>query len=554
MDATDADASHTSASSHLKSTSVAPKPSRKRASKGRGLRVRTGCQSCKARHLKCDETQPICRACQKSARNCVYPQQERHGDAGDAPGREEQSSSDATQNARPADTDELGPGDSRFIQARSENLINEDTTRVNTGNTEEPQAGVGALAADVGGANEQMPHDIPGIYSPRPLGFPSKFPGNDLESTNQRLAEAQAIYDPELFDLSPGSSRDGWPFISAEAASRWWFELLASDVTGAQLAVPARNDLDEAYGQVSSASFQQAPVYTSTGKAIHDTLPACRPNTFDDNEIAFSQQELELFRHFVVRLSGWIDITDPDGHFSTIVPQMALRNQGLASAILALSARHLSLKPTSLDGNTPLQIDQTLAVQYYNETLRYLRREMDNEAFLTSDELLATVLIISTYEMIDGPGGSWEKHLKGVFLIQRSQLIHGESEGLKKRIWWAWLRQDIWAAFRSRRMIFSFYKVNRPCPSLTFWELVDRAIFILGQCVNYASSKEEQNGHANLQQRLDHSVEMRAKLDEWRLCFEKYDRRLPTTSHANLAFQPMWINPPAASETCKLLL
>jgi hypothetical protein len=42
-------------------------------------------------------------------------------------------------------------------------------------------------------------------------------------------------------------------------------------------------------------------------------------------------------------------------------------------------------------------------------------------------------------------------------------------------------QQDIWAAFRRRRQILSFYKVTRDCTTLDFWELVDRAVYLLGQ-------------------------------------------------------------------------
>src|ERR1700761_8128791 len=33
-------------------------------------RVRTGCLTCRERHLKCDEAQPICQNCRKSNRQC----------------------------------------------------------------------------------------------------------------------------------------------------------------------------------------------------------------------------------------------------------------------------------------------------------------------------------------------------------------------------------------------------------------------------------------------------------------------------------------------------
>lgn len=105
-----------------------------------------------------------------------------------------------------------------------------------------------------------------------------------------------------------------------------------------------------------------------------------------------------------------------------MVPHLAPYNQGIMKAILALCTRHLSIKPL-----TNLVPDCTLAVQYYYETLQYLQQAMKNEACLRSEELLVTCLIISTYEMIDGEDQSWERHLGGIFWVQRPREINGES-------------------------------------------------------------------------------------------------------------------------------
>jgi len=66
-------------------------------------------------------------------------------------------------------------------------------------------------------------------------------------------------------------------------------------------------------------------------------------------------------------------------------------------AILALSARHLSLD--SANATLPLQ-ERNFAVQYYFETLHYLRNAMQYESYIRSPELLSTVLVVSSYEMI----------------------------------------------------------------------------------------------------------------------------------------------------------
>ena len=114
------------------------------------------------------------------------------------------------------------------------------------------------------------------------------------------------------------------------------------------------------------------------------------------------------------------------------------------NSILALSCRHLSLNPRLDNGKLP---NGEAALQYYYQTLHYVQKAMEYSTYQVSLELLATTLIISAYEMLDNSSNDWERHLEGVFLIQRSQIIHGESGGLQAAVWWAWLCQDIWAAF-----------------------------------------------------------------------------------------------------------
>jgi hypothetical protein len=89
----------------------------------------------------------------------------------------------------------------------------------------------------------------------------------------------------------------------------------------------------------------------------------------------------------------------------------------------------------------------------------------------------------------------------------------------------------------------SYYKLTRPCASLDKWELVDRAMWLLGQCVNYASAKEVTAGATDVQGRLNASNTLWAFLTEWYECFEKYDRRLPTIDREEGLFPPIWVNP-----------
>lgn len=120
------------------------------------------------------------------------------------------------------------------------------------------------------------------------------------------------------------------------------------------------------------------------------------------------QLEVNTSENPVREISNWVDLMDPYRHFSILVPRLALRNVGLLNAILTLSARHLSLKMQTTDGLAHTRSD---AIQYYHSTLHYAQKAMQYESYNTSDELLATALIVSAYEMLDGSHRDWECHL-----------------------------------------------------------------------------------------------------------------------------------------------
>lgn len=278
--------------------------------------------------------------------------------------------------------------------------------------------------------------------------------------------------------------------------------------------------------------------------------------------IQLSRLEYELFSHFVRVSSKWLDFYDPFQHFASVVPHLALRNVGLMKALLALSARHLSLKMeprekevnssvVEHDGASSAQrsdsiqshaIDRSLAVQYYYETLHYLNRAMQHPSYARSHEVIATSLLISTYEMIDGSNQDWERHLKGVFWIQRFQDNDGESGGLRSAVWWAWLRQDVWVAMRERRRVFSFWQPKRPLSLLTAPELATRATYLLGQCVNYASKEEQET--SDLTRRLERGSELLFLLQEWHDHLPSEYNPLPLKSDTAV-FPHIWIHPPS---------
>ncbi|TKA67805.1 hypothetical protein B0A49_05596 [Cryomyces minteri] len=126
--------------------------------------------------------------------------------------------------------------------------------------------------------------------------------------------------------------------------------------------------------------------------------------------LPLSGHELVIFKMFVDPWSHWIDLFDPMKHFPTFVPHLPTHNEGLMKALLALFARYMSINQTGVDHQT---LDSTAAVQYYYETLHYLQTAMEYQLYTRSLEIVVTASMVSTYEMIDGAGKGWERHLKG---------------------------------------------------------------------------------------------------------------------------------------------
>lgn len=261
-----------------------------------------------------------------------------------------------------------------------------------------------------------------------------------------------------------------------------WYDLLAQDAITNIQEHNASNDAHRWNFDKFSLSRRQTPRQSPTPQfrtlhmqnesvELHTTLePTTEPwNT--TTRIALSSEEMIFLHHYITNVGPILDLFDPSKHFSDIVPHLALHNVGLLKSLLAVGACHMALDqplqreneyqpnmPPSTPASThsnyhTVSNSKRIAEQYYYETLHYLAQNLLYPSYTSSHEILATAIMISTYEMLGAyselDNGNWGRHLKGAFWIQRNQDNDGESiDGLRQAVWWAWLRQDIWAAFR----------------------------------------------------------------------------------------------------------
>lgn len=331
-------------------------------------------------------------------------------------------------------------------------------------------------------------------------------------------------------------------FWTADFASTRWLDLLANDAaqadSGFSLApTPVLREGEERppdIGSLQARLSEVAQVEPTTWKA--GVSPA-----------TLSPHDAVLLRHFAEKCALWLDLFHPQRLFSTYVIRLALKDPGLLHAILALAARHRSKLPSSSDRT----VTDNESIRHYYETLHYVQEALGYTSYTNSEELLATAIVISSYEMLDESDGrgNWQRHLKGVFWIQRSQEVHGGSGGLRQAVWWAWLRQDIWAAFREKRPCLSFWVPVQDLSELDQYDLAERAIYLLSQAVNYyahshaAVSGSTPNRLAPVD--LGHArVDILNKIEKLKTHLGEQYQPLSSPSEIVDIFKGIWIHPP----------
>ncbi|KXH32025.1 catalytic activity [Colletotrichum nymphaeae SA-01] len=404
-----------------------------------------------------------------------------------------------------------------------------------------------------------------GVGKPHDLAGPAVFLGcKELSGfmTGSQITGDRPAFEqdsPEQVDalctgITPrGTARTSSSFgANLENATAIWVDLLLQDA--AMQEIDFTNVNFEEGVDLFASSVVQSPAVgrglpKTSGEGLSPTPCASHPYlherspTLDEYQCLEKQawrsatplpiqaQEHVVFQNFVQHISRWTPV------WNTCPSACRLLN-----AVLALSARHLSLS-THSDGTQTR--DPNDALRYYYKTLHYIQEAMQYDTYKTSLELLATSITVSAYEMLDGSRQDWERHLKGVFWIQRSQVIHGDSMGLKQAVWWAWICQDVWAAFREKRRPFTFWRPLKTLDDLGPSELAARSIYFFAQVIAFCSYEETEAGKNDPHARIAAADALRELLENWRRHLTAEFQPLPYPSCPDDIFEPIWINPPA---------
>ncbi|CZT11165.1 uncharacterized protein RCO7_09899 [Rhynchosporium graminicola] len=215
-------------------------------------------------------------------------------------------------------------------------------------------------------------------------------------------------------------------------------------------------------GEVSTAAPRQAPPLQTENSAwpIKDAA------------------EARLFEHYVLDLARWLDLCDPQGHFQYEVPKRAAKCPVLLKAILALSARQLTLTKRETESN------EIAANQHYGDCIQLLIPVITR----ADENIFAALIILRVFEEIDvfeSDGTQGLAHIAGIQSFVRghgSNLMQG---GLGEAAFWVGLRQEIYVATIMHRAVqIEIRHINRSVVPLSDFDWANRAVVHLADVLN----------------------------------------------------------------------
>ncbi|OAP56016.1 hypothetical protein AYL99_10168 [Fonsecaea erecta] len=497
------------------------------------LRVTTGW----ARHVKCDERKPVCGNCTKKNRPCMY----------------EASRPPSDRNHRRPSFDTKVDDHTRGKQPRGPSTITTSTTTgTNTAvNSKTTSPFLEALTSD---KNQLV--DTPASFGPVLAQYLNdqssscdvfRVPGHSFDKDHLHQHDGdepgQEVTDPTspAYSKAGSSTQPGLfsgrasPQHSPQAATR----LHTSDsvrpnghlasILGSPSGFFSRYDdgLDGRRQDIISASY-------STRNSFKNSPP--RVELGSNSPLYLTPLELFILRNFVERVARWIEAFSEENPYSTTVPILALECPAVLFSCLAISAKQLALTRT---GAEP-QITEDVAVEYYQKALKAFSTLLMEPDSAHSDKILASSIMLSSYEMLDVVGENFGSHLRGIASLLQLWQVNGDSSGIKGVVYWTWYRSDTWAALHAGRRMFldEHYWEPRAVDSfddLSHEEIANRAMFLLGQCISLCNDQQDRESAETAAEELNKQQRMRDKL---RNDIEQWKRMLPPSMTRFFVSQP----------------
>lgn len=186
--------------------------------------------------------------------------------------------------------------------------------------------------------------------------------------------------------------------------------------------------------QSSAPTRQVTPENSSRSDTLHGDPELSISTTVDLGEpqqILDKEEEILLWRNWFDEIAPWLDKFDRDCHFQYVIPTMASHHDHLHSSVLALSARQVELKETTLPN------DRSLAL--YQQAIHLLLPHLPTR----STAVIASCVILCVLEMLSCSPKAWRRHLDGCASLMEAVGINGFVGGVEEALFWCFARMDV---------------------------------------------------------------------------------------------------------------
>ncbi|RYP53332.1 hypothetical protein DL768_001689 [Monosporascus sp. mg162] len=390
-------------------------------------RVRTGCLTCRERHLKCDEGTPDCNNCKKSSRECK---------------RGIRLNFVGTTCKEPPFI--ISPEGWPVVAFKDESRL--IASEYQGGFERYPKIARSVAASSrrshVESALRRQTHAPENAGSQ--MGVASK-PAAAMQTL-------QSLYYGDAGQTHAELTCDGH-YRSRKSSSTSFMGATPGSSNAAEyghiLADPFTRTRDDSGRPASHYHYKSSD--TSTAASIAGATPVGPPSTFrgglggngqeigpetgimtpsneraGEREYLNSSEELRFMQVFVSDVGIWMDSLDRDKHFSRMIPYHALKCPMLLNALLACGVKHLTLKEQHSDDK---------ALFYYDTATTQLLRSLQNPDRDTA-ECAATAVVLNVYEIMSGKPTKRMSHIAGARALIRECGWSARSGGLGAACFW----------------------------------------------------------------------------------------------------------------------
>ncbi|KAK5117360.1 hypothetical protein LTR62_005977 [Meristemomyces frigidus] len=359
------------------------------AGSGKPKRVRTGCLTCRERHLKCDEGLPVCHNCKKSNRTCK-----------------------------------------RGIRLNFIDLWNESPPHmVSAYGTDQWRVEFMDESREIASEYEG------GVQKYRPL---------DLDEP--------LIMDPNMpmlsFDLAtsalpapPGLLQEPLPPVQSLLPDTYIETTQQSHTNGMYQTLPQQAQIQaqtQTYtlppnpdsGSILGTQFSSSGPSSVVGHASVSSYTTAHQDTPSDNsrkEFLNTQEETLFMQVFVEEVGLWMDSMDSQKHFSRLLPFHSLSEPMLVNAFLACGAKHLTLV-------NPAYTEEK-ALHYYDTATTHLLQNLQNP---NRDTVICatTAVILNVYEIMSERALQRMNHIAGARALIKECGWNARAQGIGSACFW----------------------------------------------------------------------------------------------------------------------